>query len=85
MTANNPSVPALQKAIDKAGSQSALGRSLGHSQALVHKWLKSRNPLKEKHCVRIEELWGVTRQELRPNDWRQCWPELAVAAQTAQA
>ena len=85
MHVENQSVPALKRAIKLAGSQSALGRQLGHSQALVHKWLKSPNPLKERHCVRIEQIYGISRRELRPTDWRECWPELATQKEAAHA
>lgn len=77
MDAKNPSVPALTRAIAAAGSQSALGRALGTSQALVHKWLNSTNPLGAKHCVSIERIYAIPRRDLRPKDWQDIWPELA--------
>ncbi|EZP51425.1 hypothetical protein BW39_03894 [Delftia sp. RIT313] len=49
---------------------------MGHSQALVHKWLNSPNPLGEKHCVKVEKLLGISRTKLRPDDWEEIWPEL---------
>ena len=35
-------------------------------------------PLADKVCVLIEQVSkrSVTRQELRPNDWVEVWPEL---------
>lgn len=35
-------------------------------------------PAGEKLCVRIEQATNgkVTRQDLRPHDWREIWPEL---------
>lgn len=77
MHEKNPSAPALREAIAKAGSQSALGRLMGHPQALVHKWLNSSKPLGEKHCVKLEMLLGIDRSRLRPDDWQEIWPELA--------
>ncbi|MDH0777509.1 helix-turn-helix domain-containing protein [Delftia tsuruhatensis] len=77
MTEKNPSAPALREAISMAGSQSALGRLMGHSQVLVHKWLNSPRPLGEKHCVKLEKLLGIPRSRSRPDDWEQIWPELA--------
>lgn len=77
MEEKNVSAPALREAISKAGSQTAFGRLMGHSQALVHKWLNSKNPLGEKHCVKVERLFGVPRSRLRPEDWQEIWPELA--------
>lgn len=79
MDIKNQSVPALLRAIQIAGSQSALGAALGHSQALVHKWINSRNPLKAEHCVKIERIYNVSRQDLRPDDWPDVWPELAYS------
>ncbi|MBP6018774.1 MAG: helix-turn-helix domain-containing protein [Burkholderiaceae bacterium] len=76
MKSQNSSYPALQRAISIAGSQAALGRLLGKSQPLIHKWLGSPNPLRPEHCLSIERAVGVTRQDLRPDDWRQIWPEL---------
>lgn len=80
MLEKNSSAPALRDAIAKAGSQSALGRLMGHSQALVHKWLNSSKPLGEKHCVKMEKLLGIHRSRLRPEDWHDIWPELAEPA-----
>lgn len=38
-------------------------------------------------AVRIERATGahVTRKDLRPDDWREIWPELAEAADTRTA
>lgn len=79
MNSMNRSFPALKRAITIAGSQSALGRKLGRSQALVYKWLNSANPLGPAHCSAIERVTGgaVTRRDLRPDDWQEIWPELA--------
>lgn len=73
----NPSVPALREAISRAGSQTALAKLIGRSQPLIHKWLKSRNPVRPENCLAIEEKVGVSRQWLRPDDWQRIWPELA--------
>lgn len=77
MEYQNLSVPGLKAAISKAGSQSALARLLGKSQPLISKWLKSTRPLRAEHCAEIERALGVSRQTLRPDDWREIWPELA--------
>ncbi|PRG29273.1 hypothetical protein C6T62_24300 [Burkholderia multivorans] len=79
----NPSRPALLKAIQLAGSQSALARLLGKSQPLIFKWLNSPNGLAPEHCAAIERVFpgAVTRRDLRPNDWHLIWPELAEPAQ----
>ncbi|MGS1109144.1 YdaS family helix-turn-helix protein [Achromobacter anxifer] len=77
MCTQNPSRPAIEKAIGKAGSQAALARLLGKKQPHIHKWLNSSKALKAEHCSLIEARIGVTRQELRPLDYWIVWPELA--------
>lgn len=59
----------------------------------VSQWLRpgtrTGRPVPPKQCVRIEQLTrgAVTRRELRPDDWREIWPELdaAIAADAAGA
>ncbi|WP_368647942.1 transcriptional regulator [Castellaniella ginsengisoli] len=83
MSTHNPSVPAIQEAIRRAGgTQSALARLLGKKQPHIYKWLHSRNPLRPENCRAIELATGVRRQDLRPDDWWVHWPELAAPAQT---
>ncbi len=49
----------------------------------VSQWLRpgtsTGRPVPPKQCVRIEQLTRgqVTRQALRPADWKEIWPELA--------
>ena len=79
MKPKNQSTVGLLRAVEIAGSQVALGRALGHSQALVFKWLNSSNGLGPIYCVKIEQKFGVRRQDLRPDDWHLIWPELITA------
>jgi DNA-binding transcriptional regulator YdaS (Cro superfamily) len=60
---------ALQIAVDKAGSQSALARDLGKKQGHVWDWLQSgRTP--PDICPTIEALYGVRCEDLRDDlDW----------------
>jgi DNA-binding transcriptional regulator YdaS (Cro superfamily) len=76
MSTHNPSFVGLQEAIRRAGSQTALARLIGKKQPHIHKWLHSPNPLRPEHCRSIELAVGVRRQELRPGDWMDIWPEL---------
>lgn len=76
MNQRNSSVPGLQEAIRRAGSQSALARMLGKTQPHIQKWLRSPNPVRPEHCRAIEMAVGVTRPQLRPDDWADIWPEL---------
>lgn len=61
---------ALKKAVDIAGSQSALARAIGGKvkQAHVWNWLKA-GTVPAEHCAAIERATGgkVTRADLRPD------------------
>ena len=61
--------------------QSALARHLRVSAVTVNQWLKRGRPVPAARCVQIEVATGgaVTRQDLRPDDWAEIWPELANA------
>lgn len=72
---------ALNKSISIAGSQRALGESIGLGQTAVANWIKRGGIVPVEHCTPIETalLGKVTRKELRPDDWQIHWPELALA------
>lgn len=69
----------MAKAISAAGTQEALAKRLGIRQCLVSQWLRGKRPVASAKAVRIEQLFGgeVTRQDLRPDDWWEIWPELS--------
>lgn len=69
---------ALSRAVEIAGSQAALARSLGVTPPVVNQWVKGERPVPIQACVLIEKVTdkAVTRQELRPADWHLIWPEL---------
>ena len=72
-----PSYQALKRAIVLAGdTQEALARILGVTQPAVNKMLKSKSPLAPTHCVRIFLALGIPREELRPTDYWEVWPDL---------
>jgi len=52
---------------------------LGVTPAAIGNWKSRGVPI--EHCPEIERLTdkAVNRPELRPNDWRRIWPELAEA------
>lgn len=65
------------------GSQLALARALAVTPVTVNQWLrpkdaKNARPIPAKQCVRIERLThgAVKRQDLRPDDHLEIWPEL---------
>ncbi|MDR8087816.1 helix-turn-helix domain-containing protein [Burkholderia gladioli] len=66
-------------------TQSAFAVRLGVSQGLIYQWLTGRRPVSADKCVAIERATDgeVTRRDLRPNDWRDIWPELAEAKEGA--
>jgi DNA-binding transcriptional regulator YdaS (Cro superfamily) len=44
---------------------------------MVNQWVRGTRPVPVRYCLQIEKTTGVSRQELRPNDWEDIWPELA--------
>ena len=70
---------AIKRAVDTAGGISALARALGVSYQAVKFWIDGKRRLEPIRCVQIEQFTdgAVTRQELRPDDWWELWPELA--------
>ena len=69
----------LKKAIEIAGGQARLGAHLGISQPAISQAIKRGGYLTPKHCIKLEQLYPgrISRQELRPHDWQDIWPELA--------
>ena len=70
---------ALQKAIAQAGSQAALAKLIGAAgQSTVGNWVVRGGVVPVEYCARIEQTTGVTRQDLRPDDYWLIWPDLAA-------
>ena len=69
----------IKKAVALAGSQAALAEKLGISQPAISQAIKRGGYLTPKHCIKLEQLYPgrISRQELRPHDWQDIWPELA--------
>lgn len=63
----------------KTHKQVELARVLGVTQGAVHQWANGLTAVAIERCVPIERATdgAVTRRDLRPNDWRDIWPELA--------
>lgn len=80
--ATKSAAPAVKKAAKILGGQAKLARALGIFPVNVANWITKdvsrHRPVPPAKCVAIEHLTGgkVTRRELRPNDWRDLWPEL---------
>lgn len=64
-------------AIDKAGGALAVARMCGVTSPSVTQWRQRGVPI--ERCVQIERATAgaVMRWDLRPDDWRDIWPELA--------
>lgn len=60
-------ISALQRAIDKAGSQKALGRLIGTTQQNVSTWHKATRGVPAEYVIPIEKHTGVSRHDLRPD------------------
>jgi DNA-binding transcriptional regulator YdaS (Cro superfamily) len=70
---------ALDRAIMVAGSQAELARRIGAGgQSTVGNWILRGGLVPVEYCTQIEVATGVTRKELRPDDWQRYWPELAA-------
>lgn len=57
---------AIERAIEKAGGQTALAKLVGRSQGAVSQWVRERKVPAEM-AVKIERATGVPRYELRPD------------------
>lgn len=58
---------ALRKAINVAGSQSALARELGCSTTSVWKMVNKAGRMSHEYVLRAEAATGVSRHDLRPD------------------
>ena len=58
--------------------QAALASLLGVTETTANQWYWGRKPVSITYCVRIEQLTRriVTRQMMRPKDWKTIWPDL---------
>ncbi len=58
---------ALLLAVERAGSQAALGRIAGVSTTAVWKWVQSSKRVPAEYVRAIEAATGVSRHDLRPD------------------
>jgi len=59
---------AISQAVQKLeGGQAALARELKITPQAVNQWVTGRRPVPARLALRIEELTGVTRHDLRPD------------------
>jgi len=58
---------ALQRAVEKAGSQAEIARIAGVTQPAVWKWVQSSKRVPAEFVLKIEAATGVSRHDLRPD------------------
>lgn len=68
-------------------SKSALANLIGVAPSFVNQWINGDRPVPIPTCVVIEQATNgaVTRKELRPDDWKAIWPELANPRKAKEA
>lgn len=70
-------VEANRRVLEAAGSHAEVARVLGYSDRRnVWPWTNDLRPFPPRHCVTIEQIYGISRRDLRPHDWQDFWPEL---------
>lgn len=69
----------LSEYLSSHGSQTLLARKIKAQPQLVWQWSTGVRPVPIERCLTIEAATNgvVSRIDLRPNDWREIWPELA--------
>lgn len=70
------------------GRSLEIAQAIGVTPPVVSDWTSEKKQIPPRRCVQIEQFTHrlVTRQEMRPHDYLEHWPELAQAnASIAQA
>lgn len=76
----------IDRAAELLGSQVALAALLGVTKGAVGQWKLPERQVPIEHCLAIERATngGVTRADLRPDDYWLIWPDLAPPAGAEQ-
>lgn len=76
---------ALDAAIEAMGGVSMLASAIGVGQSVISNWRARGTVPSANYCTAIERATAgaVTRRDLRPDDWRAIWPELAEPERVA--
>ena len=70
-------VEANRRVLEAAGSHAEVARVLGYKDRRnVWPWTNDLRPFPPQHCVTLERVYGISRRDLRPDDWAKHWPEL---------
>lgn len=74
----------LDRAIEVAGGVTKLAHLTGVRQSVISNWRARGTLIEPLLCARIERVTkgAVTRQQLRPDDWQEIWPELVASGET---
>lgn len=69
----------LAEYLSERGSRLSFAERLKVPAPLVSQWANGDRAIPIERCVEIEVATdgAVTRRDLRPDDWRSIWPELA--------
>jgi len=54
---------------------------LGVTQQTISYYVEKGGPIPAKYWRALETSLGLPRQEQRPEDWQEYWPELAASVQ----
>lgn len=77
-------LPTSSELIDQLGGPAAIAKLLGIKPPSVVGW--RANGIPDDKLIRLapvcEQRGIATRQQLRPNDWQQIWPELAAQTES---
>ena len=65
---------------EKPGRPIELAALIGASPVLISQWATGKRAVPIERCVPIERATegAVSRIDLRPDDWHEIWPELAI-------
>lgn len=72
----------MDDAIEIAGGPQALAEKTGESIQTVCNW-RDRRQVAARRAALVSRLTGVNLQRLRPNDWRDYWPDLEGSSNDA--
>lgn len=67
---------------NERGRQRVIAEKIGVSSAYMNQMVTGHRPIPVEYCARIEQATEgmVSRQEMRPSDWHEIWPELLEAS-----
>lgn len=70
----------LETYLSTSETAASLAARIGVTPAFISQWRSGYRPVPIHLAVRIEQMTqgGVTRRDLRPDDWADIWPELAT-------